>query len=245
MEENLARRVQLSSPGNMVELFDLDLSPVDPLASTLYFYPGSNENQTLGEVTWRGNDYRPQPIKIDGIEVSGVGSLPRPRLSMSNLFGQVADLIDTYGRLDGAVLRRWQTFDLYLDGGTSPNPDGHLPIDEFVLDRLVTRNRREVVYECRSHMDIANKQVPARLVLQGTCLHTYRRWDPLTETFDYTNVTCPYGESVQDTGTFNRLDQPSSPADDDCSRKLRGCRLRFGNRPLPTRAFPGVGRYTA
>lgn len=239
MDVKLGRRVQLAAPGSLVELFDIDLTPVDASAPILHFYPGSKENAGAGQINWRGNAYFPLPIKIEGIDTGARGSLPRPVISVSNVLGAVTDIIRTYGRISGGVLTRWQTFSNYLDNGEDPNPDGHLPIDQYILDRVQAHNRLEVQIECRSFLDFSVSQVPARLVLQSACSHTYRLWDPITATFNYVTATCPYNG----TASFDAEGNPVSSPQDDCGRELSDCRLRFGTEPLPTRAFPGAGRF--
>lgn len=239
MESRLARRVQTSAPGSLVELYDLDLTPIDPTAPIIYFISSANESVGAGFVTWRGNQYFPQPMKIDGIDTTTKGSLPRPTLSVSNIFGAVTGIIQQYGRVSGAILTRWQTFDVYLDNGADPNPDGHLPIDQFILDRIVSHNKLEVQIECRSFLDFGVQNLPNRLVLQNICTHTYRIFNSSTGLFDYTNATCPYNGGP----SFDTNGNPTSAPFDDCSRQLTsGCRKRFGTQPLPIRAFPGVGR---
>lgn len=240
MDHMLGRRVQLAAPGSLIELFDLDLSTIDPTAGVLHFYPDSDESRAFGEVLWRGNSYAPQPIKIEGIETAAQGSLPRPKITISNILGTVTALIREYGRVSGAVLTRWQTFDRYLDNGNAPNPDGHFPIDVFVLDRVVEYNRIQVQIECRSFLDFEQKQLPGRLIFQSACSHSYRLWDATLGEFDYTKATCPYAGDLM----YNELGQEVYVgASDSCGRKLSDCRLRFPGQALPTRAFVGAGRY--
>lgn len=236
---NLDRRVQLAAPGAIVELFELDLTPLDVTAPTLYFFDGSKETSGIGEVHWQGNTYVPLPIKVEGCDVAASGSLPRPTLFMSNVLGTVTALIKEYGGVGGAILTRWQTFDVYLDDGPQPNPDGHLPVDVFVLDRISAYNRREVQIECRSFLDFEKTMLPARIIFQGACTHTYRAFNATTGQFDYTKATCPYA----DTPCFDEFDNAVSAQDDNCGRRLSSCRARFGTQPLPTRQFPGVGRF--
>jgi lambda family phage minor tail protein L len=76
--------------------------------------------------------------------------------------------------------------------------------------------------------------LPRRQVLSQYCTHTYRRWNGTAFVYG----SCPY------TGSQFFTEQGTStndPAKDKCSRRLdTGCIKRFGNNPLPTRAFPGV-----
>jgi len=238
MDTAITKRLQLSAPGAKIELFDLDFTPVNSGIGVLRWYPGSAEDSPLGTISWRGNLYEPHPVEIDEIDVSGAGSLPRPKIKVSNVKGDITTLIRNVGSIGGAILTRWQTFTDYLDGQPDANPNGYLPLDVFILDRIVTLNKQVVEVECRSVLDFEREQLPAREMLQSACRHIYRVWNGAE--FTYKNVSCPY----TGTASFTAIGENTSQANDQCGKRLSDCKLRFPNSPLPTRAFPGAGRYT-
>ena len=53
----------------------------------------SGTNQLNGSIVWQGDQYDKFPIQAEGFEYSGTGSLPRPTLTVSNVFGFVTSLI--------------------------------------------------------------------------------------------------------------------------------------------------------
>ncbi len=237
----LAEKVQLSAPGTFLDLFDIDLTPVNQAAGKLYFYPGSNENASLGSVPWLGNTYLPMPIEISNIEYTGKGAIPRPTLTVSNVFGFVSQLIGQYGTIGGIILTRWQTFTDYLDNGPTPTADGHLPVDVYFFDRIAKMNKVEVQIEMRSALDYQGVKLPVRQVIRDACGLVYRVWNATAQEFNYTNVTCPYvGSAYFDaTGTAQ-----NNPALDVCSKQLdNGCLLRFTSGPVPFGGFPGVQQF--
>lgn len=241
MDPLIAAKLQIAAPGKLVELFDLDLRPIDPTVQVLHFVPSTREVVgTGGLIRWQGNQYVPLPIEIDPITVSGSGALPRPKVRISNVFSTVTDILRTYGRIGGAILTRWQTFSDFLDDGSAPTPAAAFPTDVFVFDRVISHNKSQVEIECRSFLDFEKRKLPARQMLQSACTHTYRLYNAVTLSFDYSHATCPYIGGLffdtTNTGTNN-------PANDMCSKLLTGCKLRFPGAPLPTRAFPGLGRY--
>ena len=82
-------------------------------------------------------------------------------------------------------------------------------------------------------------RLPGRTVLRDLCAWRYRTWDG--SAWDYSAAECPY------TGTayFDGSDTAVNEAEDDvCSRRLSGCRARFGSGSvsLPFGGFAGVLR---
>jgi lambda family phage minor tail protein L len=239
MSAEFAQLARRSAPGNLVELFDLDLTPLDPLAGVLHFIPGTDEGRALGKALWLGNEYTPFPIEVTGCDVVGKGTLPRPTLKVANVLGTVTSLIRLYGTVAGAVLTRWQVFRQHLDDGATPTANGHLPVDVYELDRVVTRDRMSVEIECLSALDFHGKKLPARTVMRNICSLVYRKVNA-DGTFDYATATCPY----VGTATFDRQGNPCAPASDQCSKQLgTGCKVRFVNTQVPFGGFPGVGRF--
>lgn len=237
---NIGRAVQTSAPGGFIELFEIDFTPIDPTAGTLYFLPTKEDDHGVGTVMWQGNEYIPLPIDISGVSVSGRGALPRPVIRASNVLGTMSLVYRTFGTLGGAILTKWTTFEQYLDNGATPDPNAHLPVDIWYLDRVVSLNRREIQVECRSLLDFNRQQLPARQMLRSSCNHTYRFWDEDLGNFNYTNASCPFNGTVY----LNELDQVTTAQNDRCSKKLTGgCRGRFGTAPLPFRGFPAMGRF--
>lgn len=110
---DIAYREQSFSPGRMVSLFELDLSPLG-VAQTLYFTVGANGTQPI---QFRGNTYTPVDIEASGFEISGKGPIAQPTVRIANVTNAITSLLEDYDDLVGARVRRIRTFTDFLDGG--------------------------------------------------------------------------------------------------------------------------------
>jgi len=113
--------LQEINPGAVIELFTLQLDATLHGSNTIYrFHNGANLNAN-GEVVWAGNTYLRFPIQCEGFEFTGTGTLPRPTISVSNIFGTLTAIMQdvnqtTVGNdLNGAKLTRIRTLARFLD----------------------------------------------------------------------------------------------------------------------------------
>ena len=170
--------LQSINPGSVIELFSIELITALHGANTLYrFHNGANLNAN-GEVVWAGNSYLRFPIECDGFEFGSTGTLPRPTISISNIFGTITTIIQTVNEttvgndLNGAKFTRVRTLARYLDaanftGGTNPfgtpDPTAEFPQEIYFLDRKVTETRDIVTWEAQSALDLVNVKLPQRI----------------------------------------------------------------------------------
>lgn len=233
----IAAHIQGADLGTRVVLFELDLTVFD--LGIIRLAPGTIGSTSVG---FGGETYAPHPLRAEGFDLISNGPLPRPTFEVANLDNSFTALVEQNDDLQGGILRRIRTYGRYLDDGAEPDGDVHLPLDVYQLSQK-TRHTQEVIgWTCSALMDQEGVLLPARQIIRDYCDHPYRRWDAVTGAFDYTHVTCPY------TGTsyFDEDDNVVGASLDSCSKRLTGCRLRFGaNGVLPTRAFPGVARLKA
>ena len=111
----IAAAVQSSSPGDLVALFDIDLTPLG--GEILRFTSGTLPGDAPGvykPVRWQGNVYMPAPFDASGFEISARGALPTPTLRMG-ASRELMSLLRTYGDCVGMRVTRWRTFSKYLD----------------------------------------------------------------------------------------------------------------------------------
>jgi len=173
--------LQSISPSSVIELFTLTLDAALHGSSTVYrFHNGSAPNNN-NEVIWSGNSYMRYPIQVTGFEQNGKGTLPRPRLVVSNILSTLTavmqDVNTTYtagNDLCGAKLTRIRTLARYLDAanwsdGTNPfgtpSTSTELPQEIYYLDRKSAENRDVVEWECASAFDLSyGAKAPKRLV---------------------------------------------------------------------------------
>ena len=113
--------LQSINPGSIIELFTIQLSTALHGSNTLYrFHNGANLNAN-GEVVWAGNSYLRFPIECSGFEFGSTGTLPRPKISISNIFGTMTAIMQdvnqtsTGNDLNGAKFTRIRTLARFLD----------------------------------------------------------------------------------------------------------------------------------
>lgn len=225
----IAADVQSLTPAAIVDLFVLDLTDLGGDVSR--YHAGTNELSAA--VVWQGETYTPFPVAVSGFEQSGSGALPRPTLRISNLNGLVGALAREYGDAIGAQVTRKRTLIKYLDaanfdaGNPEADPNTHLPDEVYYVHRKVAETKELIEFELAAAWDVQGVKLPRRQVIQNICPWRYR------------GANCGYaGGAVAD-----ERDIPTNDADEDeCGKRLRSCRLRFGeNAELPFGGFPGSG----
>jgi len=226
--------VQGLSPGAEVELFDLDCTALGD--TTYHFHSGQNE--TLGNVVFGGVTYTAFPIVGSGWEITTQGTLPRPKLQVSNLDETVSALIKGLADLVGARVVRTLTLVKFLDavnfaGGVNPTADqtAKLRSDIFVISQKTAETRDTIEFQLESPMDAEGLRLPGRTVQATICTWVYRQNDE-SSACTYTGGPVAMADDTPTT----------DPALDACSHRLSGCKLRFGaNGDLPFGGFPGAG----
>jgi lambda family phage minor tail protein L len=175
--------LQKINPSSIIELFTLTLDATLHGSTDVYrFHNGSSPNNNA-EVIWAGNNYLRYPIQATGFEQTGKGSLPRPKLIVSNILGTLTAVMQNTNKvtagvdLNGSKLVRIRTLARYLDAanwstGTNPfgtpSPTTELPQEIYYLDRKVTENRDVVEWECASAFDLSyGPKAPKRLITRA------------------------------------------------------------------------------
>ena len=190
------------------------------------------------QVQFGGNIYQRMPISADGFQWDGVGTAPRPTLSLAAKDLVFLSLVINTQDLVGCPVRRIRTFRKYLDDGASPNPGAHYPIDYFVVEKKTSQKGRRLGFELSTPMDQQGKQIPARQVIRDTCMNRFRYW--ANGQWNYDGVECPYtGAAMYEPNGTPTAD----PTKAKCGKRLEDCETHFGKgNVLPIFAFPGVGR---
>jgi lambda family phage minor tail protein L len=249
----LTSALQEIAPGALIELFQLELNVSQHgVSETYYFHAGTNANN-YGNVVWNGQAYTALPIEVEGFEYSGQGTLPRPKMRISNLMGTITALILTLPEgLEGAKFTRIRTLGRFLDAANFPStlyavsdywvvgyetgssgsadPTAEFPREIYFVDRKSAENRDVVEFEMASAFDMAGVRAPKRQCITR-CQWVYR------------SAECSY------TGTnyFNASDVVVANANEDvCGKRVDSCKARFGqNAELPHGGFVGIGTYFA
>lgn len=121
----------------------------------------------------------------------------------------------------------WEISDIKVTG-TNPTADAtaEFPDDVYFIDRKSSETVDAVEFELAASFDLQGVMLPRRQIVQNVC------------TWQYRGTECGY------TGTnyYNANDQPTTAANDFCSKRLSSCKIRFGQyQPLPFGGFPAAG----
>lgn len=226
---------QQSDPGQLVVLFTVDATA---LGGSVYRF--TNSASASGVITFQGQNYAALDFQADGFEVRGDGRLPTPTLKVSNAQALLLAGVIALNDLLGATVTRLRTFSQFLDGAANADPNAYFPLEVYKIEQKTAHSKLELAFTLSAAIDQEGRRLPNRPVLRDKCTHRYRIWNGTS--FDYSQATCPYTAAVYYDENGNMV---STPAGDKCGKSLGDCQLRFGNQPLPTRAFPGVARVRA
>jgi lambda family phage minor tail protein L len=231
---DISEVAQKLAPEAIVSLYSLDLTS---LGGTVHnFVAGAEHGEAI---VFNSISYNPLDVEVSGFEMNGAGALPQPTIRIANREGFVQTMLATFGDIIGAKFTRVRTFGRFLDNGSEPDPGAYFGPDIFIVEQKTAENAIFVEFTLSASIDQEGKMLPGRQVIRETCLWRYRVWNPNTSSFDYTKAQCPYVGS----GYYDINNQATTAENDQCSRRLSGCKLRFGaSSPLPFGGFPGVSR---
>lgn len=168
-------------PTALLEFFVIYYDYINRPDDKLYVHGGTNG--IGGSIYWQGVEYLPFPIQSSGFESKGDGTLPRPKLSISNQDFFVSNLIRRYSNLVGAKIVRKRTFVKFLDNqnfSNNQNPYGSadstagLEDQVFFILRRSAESRALVEFELASPLELENVNFPKRTVMARYCSFHYR-----------------------------------------------------------------------
>ena len=167
-------------PNAIIELFQLHLdATLHGSSDTYYFHNGVNAAVT-GNVVWNGQSYVRLPLEATGFDYSSSGSLPRPKLAVSNIGSNITaillsvNLVTTGNDLGGAKVVRIRTLKKYLDGEAGADPHAKFPDEIWYVDRKSNENRAVVEFELASKFDLVGVMLPRRQIIANVCQWVYR-----------------------------------------------------------------------
>ena len=170
---NLQKTLQDADAKTVVELFDFELNTAQHGETTVHRFTNT-KNELGNDIVWQGNTYTAIPLKAEGYEASGQGTLPRPNISVSNLLGTFTTLIAILpDGLEGCKVTRTRTLSKYLDAvnftgssNSDADPTSYFrPRDIYFIDRKSMENRDVISYEMCSAFDLAGVRLPKRQIL--------------------------------------------------------------------------------
>jgi lambda family phage minor tail protein L len=189
-----AKENLLSNPTSLLSLYELDGTAIG--LTTIYrFYDGSNNNYK--PLTFDGIEYTAFPIKVEGLDYDGKGSLPRGTVTLSNINGFISNLLLQNQQLNRAKFTRIRVYARFIDSvnflnstnpyGT-PDPTAAFEPDLFFINRKTAETQDVVSFEIVTSLELENVKIPNRPILANICSFRFR--DP---------TTCAYtGDPVSD-----------------------------------------------
>jgi len=215
--------LQKPAPSAIIELFEIELFTAIHGENTIYRFHNGTNLKDNGQITWAGNGYARMPIEAEGFEYSGTGTLPRPTIRVSNLFGTITTiLLALPNGLEGAKLTRIRTLARYLDAVNfpgnvnpygAPDPSAEFPREVFYISQKIRENRDVVEFQCAAAFDLAGVRLPRRQAIANICQWKYRR-----DGCGYTGVS--YFDANDNAVPSLELDV--------CGKRLSSCEKRFG-----------------
>jgi len=163
------------------------------------FHAGTNLKTTTtlheASIHFGGKVYEPFPVQTEGFDMTSKGTLPRPRLTISNLSPSLSNTFTvanggsalpagtisammlevnkiTVGNdLIGSTLVRIRTLRKFLDSANfnstnaTADPTQKFPDEIYMIARKVLENQEIVQFECASMFDMAGIRGPKRQIL--------------------------------------------------------------------------------
>ena len=208
------------APNAIIELFQLHLDATLHGTSDIYYFHNGANAAVTGNIIWNGQSYVRLPIEATGFDYSSTGSLPRPKLVISNIDTSITaillsiNLITPGNDLGGAKVVRVRTLKKYLDGEAGADPHAKFPDEVWYVDRKANENRATVEFELASKFDLAGVMLPRRQIIANICQWQYRSGE------------CGYtGIDYYDTND----NAVASSINDVCGKRVSSCNARFAS----------------
>lgn len=224
---NIRAESVLLEPASRVYFYTVDATRVDPAAGELNFH-GYDQESTI---TWRGVVYHPWAIEISGLGKDGERPAS-PTLTVGNMRGVITTLCSQFDDLIGSVFTRRSTSVKYLDavnfpgGNPTADPNQRYPDEVWFIEQKDYEDPSTVKWKLSSALDFQGIVLPTGTIVANQCASRYR------------SAECGYAgppvAKYDDTPT-------NDPFLDNCSRRVSGCKMRFGaDNPLPYNSFPSA-----
>ena len=179
------REATLLAPTALINLYILDLNPIG-VNEIIYAHDGASSSRNFAAIVFAGQSYMAFPVLLESMAYTGDGSVPRPKLHLSNINGFISQFLLQNQDIIGAKITRRRVFARFLDavnfpGGVSPytpDPTAAYPDEIFFLNRKITENRMTVSFELATAFELDGVKLPNRPLLALICPIRYR--DPTT-----------------------------------------------------------------
>lgn len=222
-------QLQSLAPNALIELFILDTTVIG-FGTVDYFFAGTDSN--MMPIVFQGITYQPWPLEATGFQFTGQGTVPQPQFTVSNIGGVISATALQLNDLVGAKVTRLRTWAQFLDNQPTADATQQLTPDIYYVNRKVSENAVQVVFELTPAFDTVGLQLPSRQILQNSCSWVYKgphcTWVPVAGKY------------------FNIADVSQAViGGDQCGKRLSSCQARFGaSAVLPFGGYPGSRSFT-
>lgn len=197
-----------------IDLWEIDLTQTQPYNERYRLHAGTNPQGK--PVIWQGQAYQPYPVAGSGFEFNGKGPSNRPEITVSNLFGIITGLAETYDGVVGALVIRRVVYAKFLDAVNFEQGNPHADPTQEVIQRYLVEQIAELTsdyarFTLAAPTETDGAIVPQRIMLADICNWRYR-----TEECGYQGpaVADEFGQPITD------------PLLDKCGKCRRDCELR-------------------
>jgi phage-related protein len=241
--------LQSVAPSAVIELFQLELNVPQHGVDEIYYFHAGVSIDASTDIIWNGKTYLAFPIEATDFEYTGTGSLPRPKLQISNIFGTITAIMASLpSGLEGAKVTRIRTLARYLDGANFPVSGSILLTednDALLLEDggsillepinstedLTAEFPREIYYidrKAAENRDLIEFELASAFDLVGArapkrqCVSNVCQWK-------YRGLECGYTGNAY----FSANDQPVAAVGQDiCGKRLSSCEARFAQQRI-------------
>lgn len=148
---------------NYVELFEVDTTVIGG-SDIFRFIPDAYSSTN---VTWRGDVYTQFPVQITGFQWDGSGAAPpQPTLTVSNVNKFMLAAVISLGDITGARVKRWRTFQKFLDGQPDANPNAYITEDTYYVYQKTIHNKAIIEFKLNAAIDKPGLKLPRRQILK-------------------------------------------------------------------------------
>jgi lambda family phage minor tail protein L len=178
-KNEVARSLLDLQPTAILELYKLFPDTVGSPSTFLSFHGGSVFGNN---VIWQGVQYIPIPVEAEGFGVFGDGTLPRPKIKVSNNNSIVTYFLGKYKDFKNAKVFRKKVFvkhldDVNFDNGNPfglANSNSEISEEKYLIGQKVQENKAFVEFELNLPLDLDNFDVNHRTVNAKYCYWQYR-----------------------------------------------------------------------
>lgn len=150
---------------------------------------------------------------------------------------RMSDMISMYSDLLGATVSRIIVMASSINDNGVVTGSEIVSRDEYTINIKKKENQSVISFEMSSPMEQNAIQLPRGLVI-NRCRAVYRKWNGTSfDTFPG-DLACPYTGSSY----YDATNTATTQANDSCNHSVSGCKIRFGNSPLPYMGIPSASK---